>query len=144
MDEENKEEKSVGAIVVNERNEYLLLCRADKGDNLWEFPKGHQLSNETDEMTMRRELEEECGITDFVLIDGFKENNRYVNSRGVRRLIVMYMIRVRNPAIRLSSEHKAYEWLDYGSAVKRLNHHNWLGVIAKAEALLSSQSKQSA
>jgi len=135
----DEEEKSVGGIVVNSEGKYLLLCRADKGDNLWEFPKGHQKPGETDYETLTRELKEETGIVDFELADGFVEYNRYINSRGIRRLIVLYLIKIRNNLITLSSEHKEYAWLDYDSAIKRLNHHNWIDIIEKAKAFQSKK-----
>ena len=41
-------ERSVGAVVVNPTGLYLLLNRADKNGDFWEFPKGHQAEGERD------------------------------------------------------------------------------------------------
>ena len=56
-----KREKSAGAIVFRKEKEpvYLLLHYEAKH---WDFPKGHVEKNETDEQTVRREIQEETGI----------------------------------------------------------------------------------
>jgi bis(5'-nucleosidyl)-tetraphosphatase len=64
-----KEEKSIAAVVYNQ-NEYLLL---KYGLGHWEFVKGHIEKGETEKETIMRELEEETGITDASIIEGFKE-----------------------------------------------------------------------
>ena len=100
-------EKSVGAIVVNQGGLYLLLNRADKNGDFWEFPKGHQLEDEKDIETLKRELKEETGIEKFELIENFVGKNEYVSSStGNTRIILLYLIKVPNDKIIVSRSTK--------------------------------------
>ncbi|MDZ4384915.1 MAG: NUDIX domain-containing protein, partial [Candidatus Moranbacteria bacterium] len=61
-------EKSVGAVVFRKKEtggkEFLLLHYPS---GHWDFPKGHIESGETEEGTLRREVEEETGLKDLKL-----------------------------------------------------------------------------
>lgn len=130
-------EKSVGAIVVNQDGEYLLLCRADKENEYWEFPKGHQHANESDLETMKRELAEECNITDFEIVWGFVEENKYTSSSsGNIRVILLYLVKVRSSEIQLSGEHRKYMWFDFDGALAKLNHETWKTILISANSLI--------
>ena len=63
-----KHEKSAGAVVFRKEKEplYLLLHYEAKH---WDFPKGHVEENESDNETVKREVEEETGIKDIEIID---------------------------------------------------------------------------
>lgn len=52
---------AAGGLVVNEKEECLLIFRNDK----WDLPKGHLEKNESIEECAVREVEEECGIRDL-------------------------------------------------------------------------------
>lgn len=75
-------EESYGIIVVHksENGDRFLLVRQLTN---WSFPKGHPEGNETPIETARRELEEECGLTDINIVEGvtFSEP-AYVFSRN--------------------------------------------------------------
>ena len=136
MDEiKRQEEKSVGAFIVDKDGRFLLLCRADNVKSPWEPPKGHQNEGETDQETLRRELMEECGISDFELDSGFVDEVRFVNSKGSNRLIVMHLARYDGP-IHLSEEHKEYAWLGYEDAAERLDYHGFPEALSKAAKYL--------
>ena len=128
-------EKSVGAVVVNPDGEYLLLCRADKDNEYWEFPKGHQHENESDLETVKRELAEECSITDFEIVEGFVGENKYTsNSSDNTRVILLYLAKVRSSDIKLSEEHRKYMWLDFDDALSKLNHDTWKTILTNANS----------
>ena len=64
-------EKSCG-IVLFHSDEFLIIQHSVKPnvtEGHWDFPKGHVEENETEFETAVRELKEETGITDFLLID---------------------------------------------------------------------------
>ena len=69
-------ESSAGAVVFRKGKEtrYLLL-HYEEGH--WDFPKGKIEEGETDEDTIRREIMEETGIDDIVIINKFREKIRY-------------------------------------------------------------------
>ena len=68
---------SAGAIIYNDKpgkREYLLL-KSRAGD--WEFPKGGVEGNEELQQTAIREVKEESGLSNFKLLDGFREEYHY-------------------------------------------------------------------
>lgn len=134
---EGEEEKSVGAFIVNSGGKFLLLYRADPVKSPWEPPKGHQEKGEADGKTLRRELMEECGISDLEIEGGFREEVRFVNSKGSKRLVVMYLAKY-NGAIKLSEEHREYAWLSYEEAAERLDYHGFPAALEKAAKHLES------
>ena len=131
-------EKSVGAIVVNTDGLYLLLNRANKDGDFWEFPKGHQLEGESDIETLKRELKEETGIEKFELIENFLGKNEYVSSStGNTRIILLYLIKVLNDKIIISQEHKGYIWATFDDALTKLNHDKWKEILISAKKRLA-------
>lgn len=65
-----------GIILLNKKNQVLLLLRDNKADipfpNMWDIPGGRVEHNESPEFTVRREMFEELGIVDLGDIDLFK------------------------------------------------------------------------
>jgi 8-oxo-dGTP pyrophosphatase MutT (NUDIX family) len=59
--------ESVRAAVVDERGRTLLLRYGDEYGDWWVTPGGGREEGETDEQTVRRELEEEIGLVGFEL-----------------------------------------------------------------------------
>ncbi len=105
-----QEEISVGALVFNDNYEFLFLRRRDKKD-YWEFPKGHKEEGEDELTTLKRELKEECNLTDYKIVDGFRRVSSYINSRNNLRIIVVYLVKT-NQEIKLSDEHEQFAWLN--------------------------------
>ena len=56
---ENNETVKAGCVVVNDKNEVLLV--GDKEGKIWTFPKGHAENDETLEQVALREVQEETG-----------------------------------------------------------------------------------
>jgi hypothetical protein len=54
---------AAGGLVINERNEILLIKRRGR----WDLPKGKSEPGESPEQTALREVEEECGLTGLIL-----------------------------------------------------------------------------
>lgn len=54
---------AAGGLVINERNEILLIKRR----GIWDLPKGKAEPGESPEQTALREVEEECGLTGLIL-----------------------------------------------------------------------------
>lgn len=130
-------EKSVGAVVVNLAGLYLLLNRADKNGDFWEFLKGHQEEGENDIETLRRELKEEIGIEKFELIENFVGKNEYISSStGNTRIILLYLVKLPNNQIIMSQEHKGYLWATLDDALTKLNHDTWREILINADKRL--------
>ena len=70
-------ETSAGTVLLCDTsggNEFLLL---NYPQGHWDFVKGKMEVNETPQETVRREMKEETGISNFQLVDGFEEYVRY-------------------------------------------------------------------
>ncbi len=133
-----KEEFSVAAIIYNE-NEYLLL---KYGLGHWEFVKGHKEENESDDQTILRELKEETGITDAIIVPGFKEKyNYYFTFEGqkVHKSVNCYLIKSNTKDVKLSYEHKDYAWLPFPKALNRLTYDNAKHILKKADKFLKQK-----
>jgi bis(5'-nucleosidyl)-tetraphosphatase len=62
-------EESYGFVVVHKSTEgdrFLLVRQLTN----WSFPKGHSEGDEMPVETARRELEEECGLTEISIVEG--------------------------------------------------------------------------
>ena len=167
-------ERSAGAVIFRQTKkgrEYLLLQHQDEKNTRtvrpvaghWDFPKGHIERGEKTEDTVRREVEEETGLSRIRLIPGFKETIRYfvrpgrspgrlgsgshrkrailhgVNAREKRRLkfVAFFLghVPVRSK-VKLSREHQDIAWLSYKEAYERLTYGNGKEVLEKADQFL--------
>ena len=127
-----KEEFSVAAIVYYE-NEYLLL---KYGLGHWEFVKGHKEENESDEQTILRELEEETGIIDPIILKGFKENYDYYftfKGQKIHKYVRCYLIESKTKEVTISYEHEDYVWLSLHKAIKKVTFANAKKLLRKAD-----------
>ena len=144
-------EKSAGAIVFRreDSNIYYLLLHYESGH--WGFPKGHIEENENEEGAARREIEEETGIKDIKIIDGFKEYEKYFfrqtyglpqeekkKAPWVFKLVVFYLAETKTKEVKISFEHQDYKWLPYKETLKQLTFKNAKEILKKANEFLKS------
>ena len=126
------EEYSVAAIVYHE-NEYLLL---KYGLGHWEFVKGHKEANESDEQTILRELREETGIIDAIIIKGFEESYDYkftFDSQRIHKYVRCFLINSNTKNVKISYEHEAYIWLPLDRAITQVTFKNAKNLLKRAE-----------
>jgi 8-oxo-dGTP pyrophosphatase MutT (NUDIX family) len=113
------EATSAGAILFREtrgRREYLLL-KSRPGD--WEFPKGGVENGEELQQTAIREVKEEAGITEFRLVDGFRDDYDYVfeaNGDRIHKTVHLFLAKSFEASAELSREHRDLQWRDYEQA----------------------------
>lgn len=150
-------EKSVGVIIFRKaesRIKYLLLHYRH---GHWDFPKGHMEKGETEEETMRRELEEETGISDIKIIPEFHEKIRFFykakddeyerrKKKGERTLIfkkvVFYLAETQAQDVKISFEHIGFEWLEFEKALERTTYRGPKRILKKANEYLLKQSNR--
>ncbi len=138
-------EISAGAVVVRrtrDRDEFLLL-HYTLGH--WDFPKGNIEPGESEVETVRREIREETGISRLRLHAGFRETVKYWyrwRGKGIFKIVLYYLAETRQRKIVLSYEHQGAEWLDAGSALKRLTFANSRRVLQKAVRHLKALPRQ--
>ncbi len=136
-------EKSVGAVVFKhsgKENRFLLL---HYGAGHWGFPKGHVERNETEAQTLFREVAEETGLHNVELLRGFKHYTSYFFRREgstVFKEVVFFLVKAGQGKVRLSHEHKAFQWLPFEEAAKKLTFKNTRNMLRKANAFLQQRS----
>jgi len=133
-----RNEHSTAAIVFH-ANEYLLL-KYEMGH--WGLVKGNVEEEELEKETIIRELEEETGIKDAEIIDGFEESYEYyyrLEGNLIHKTVNCLLMESHQKKIELSYEHVDYEWLPYEKALDRLTHKNTRQILTKAHKFLSER-----
>ncbi len=134
-------EKSCGIVLFNEQK--VLLLQYAKGQKEgewdlqghWDFPKGHVDKGETEIETATRELEEETGIKNIILLDNFRKTINYTiqkRDRKISKEVVFFIATTVETEINLSHEHVDYGWFDFTSALKQLTYDNARSVLSEA------------
>jgi bis(5'-nucleosidyl)-tetraphosphatase len=128
-------EISAGAVIFRRTRlgpEFLLL---HYGLGHWDFVKGNIEKGEEEKETVRRETEEETGITRVTFVDGFRETIRYFyrwKGENIFKIVLFYLVETRQKRVRLSHEHVGYDWLTYRETLERLTFKNSKDVLKKA------------
>ena len=130
-------DKSCGVVLLNS-NKVLLLkhsSASSRGGGHWDFPKGHMDAGETEIQTALRELEEETGIANVIVVDGFRDTITYTFPRDRKRIgkeVVFFLANTTERKVCLSHEHIDYRWLDFDSAFSRLTYDTARHVLQNA------------
>lgn len=116
-----KKEKSCGAVVINDKNEVLLVYH---NAGHISFPKGHMEANEKEVETAYREVLEETGI-EIEIIDSIREVNTYNPKMNVVKDVVFFKAKPINNELKPQLEevrkvcfldvNKAFDLITYDS-----------------------------
>lgn len=141
-------EKSFGAIIFRKEqgNIYYLLLHQGKA---WTFPKGHGEEGEGEIQTVTREIEEETGINDLKIIQGFKETEKYFFKKTydlkpeeknkapwIFKLVVFYLAETQIKDVKISYEHTGFIWLPFEQALKKATYKNSKELLKKANSFI--------
>lgn len=150
-------EKSAGAIILfkeNGVNLYLLLhykatSSSKKKGGHWEFAKGHIEDKETEEETVLREVKEETGLDNIILIPGFKKYIKYFFKKSyglegearkrapfVFKLVVFCLAETKTKEVKISDEHDDFIWLPFEEAMKKLTFKNAREILKAANEFI--------
>jgi 8-oxo-dGTP pyrophosphatase MutT (NUDIX family) len=138
-------EKSCGAVIFKRGGSRRYLLLHYEGGH-WDFVKGHVEKDESEIETVRRETEEEVGITDLKFIQGYREPISYYYKRAGRtvyKAVIFYLVETNTDAVRLSREHVGYDWLTYDRAHERLTYKNAKETLRKAHDFLEKLDQSS-
>ncbi|MEX2570934.1 MAG: NUDIX domain-containing protein [Gemmatimonadota bacterium] len=141
---------SAGVIVFRDESPrtYLLMRSALTRRPVWEFPKGALEEGESEVRAAERELQEETGLAagDYVLLEGFQEEERYYFTRGsgddmclIRKRVDYFLAEWAQGEITLSREASRYEWASAEDALRMLRFPEKRRVLTAAEAWLSTR-----
>ena len=128
-------EISAGMILFRRTPEpHYLLLHYESGH--WDFPKGHIEPGEDPEETAKRELQEETGISEIHLLDGYKQALRYFFRQkgiGIFKVVIFFLAETTQSEVTLSAEHVGFDWLPYDAALARLTFKNSRDLLIKAK-----------
>ena len=146
-------EVSVGAVVFREtpdRGRQYLLLQYPSGH--FDFAKGHVEDGETEAMTLRRETQEETGLTKITVLEtrmsiryfyiakGNEAAKRKEQKRGlwIFKEVHFYPARLDgDETVQLSHEHTNFVWLPYEEAVAKATFDNAKNLIVETEKFLT-------
>ena len=129
-------QKSVGAIILNGKNEVLLVFSS--ANQYWEFPKGKMERGEKELDTLAREIYEETGIKHFRLHPLFKENIYYnfrVGNMVIAKIVVYYLFKT-GATVKISDEHSKFQWVHINDIDQYLKHINQRNLIKRVRYFL--------
>ena len=142
-------EVSVGGIMFLEENNkrfYLLLkyerLNDAKGNHQYfDFPKGHIEKSEAEEDTLKREINEETGISKIEILNGFKERINFFfkkNNKLIKKEVIYYLVKTKIKDVKISSEHIDFKWMQYNEALNIIAFKNSKDLLKKAENFLNN------
>lgn len=144
---------SAGVIVFREDSprSYLLMRSALTRRPVWEFPKGALEPGESELDAATRELNEETGLAPggYMIVDGFREQERYYFTRGagadlclIRKRVDYFLAEWQSGEIQLSREASRYEWAPAETALRMLRFPEKRRVLTRAEEWLAQRMAQ--
>jgi 8-oxo-dGTP diphosphatase len=117
----------VKALIRNAQGQVLLLKTGEGFHTAhWDFPGGRIQEGQTALEALRREIEEETGITEIGDVEFFQGciSNHELTFEGMKPVgLVLMTYKVTIPAgsnILLSDEHETYEWVSMAEVAERL------------------------
>ncbi len=106
----------------------------------WDFAKGKLEGIETKIQAAIRELEEETGIEQVALQNGFEQSLTYIfrDRKGemVEKEVTFFLGETGTEKVVLSREHLYAKWLPYKDASKQLTYGNARQILAQAQRIL--------
>jgi len=147
-------EQSFGAVIFRKDGVgeiKFLLLRYRRGH--WDFPRGHKENHETDEETVRREVQEETGLVDIEIVPSFLATGwfwyiakgdeleaRLKNKQGtvILKKTYIHLAQVRTDQIKLLSpkEQSGFAWLSFEEAIGRVTYARPRKTLEKAHRFL--------
>jgi putative (di)nucleoside polyphosphate hydrolase len=123
--------KNVCCLILNEDKKFLLVTRPERKS--WEFVQGGIEKGETPKDTIKRELFEEIGITEFELIAKSNYNDKYEWNKELRekhgfcgqeRQFFLVKL-IGNPEIKVDKiELVESKWCNFNEVLENIKYQN--------------------
>ena len=144
-----KVEQSAGAILFRRQGRRVLYLLLQHTRGHWAFPKGHVEQGERSIDTARREIREETNISRIRFFPNYKETIRFrfqwppksADAESRLKFVVFYLGQVFSENVKISEEHKDFQWVPYDRAMKILKHRNVRDLLEKAHALVLANNQ---
>jgi 8-oxo-dGTP pyrophosphatase MutT (NUDIX family) len=142
-----RQEISAGGVVFRvEDGRPLFLLIRDSYDN-WGFPKGHVERDEAPERTALREVEEETGLRDLLLLEAIDTIDWYFRFRKrlIHKVCHFYLMESEHAETSPQREEGITEcrWLPLSEALERISYANARGVLQRAAGMVGGREKES-
>ncbi|MBU4455056.1 WecB/TagA/CpsF family glycosyltransferase, partial [Patescibacteria group bacterium] len=117
--------KNVIGFIFNNKNQ-VLLVNWIKDDDYWGLPQGGVDNGESEDDALRREIKEEIGISNFKILDKFKNIYKYKwpkgytnrGYKGQRQTLFILKFNGDDNDIKLCPwEHKEWKWADINNLI---------------------------
>ncbi|MHC4662611.1 MAG: bis(5'-nucleosyl)-tetraphosphatase [Planctomycetota bacterium] len=141
-------ETAAGFILFHrEGNSIRWLTLRNAAHATWGFPKGRCSGGESPLETARRELNEETGVRDINIIEGFEHEISYIaeypDGGKSNKSVVYLLAEVRSDSITISSEHDEHRWVLDNEMLRLLQFENLRDSFSRAVAFLENAGKNS-
>jgi len=137
-----EKEHSAGIVIYREKDgeRFYLILHYPSGH--FDLPKGHIEGEETEKEAAIRELQEETGITQIELKEGYREMIEYqFRHQGIliKKDVVFFLGETDEEKVTISHEHQGSIWLPYKEAYEKLTFLNAKQLVEKAENYINKQ-----
>ena len=123
-----KQEKSCGCVVLNEKNQVLLIHH---NAGHWDFPKGHVEEGETEVQTAIREVKEETNI-DVEVNEKYRYTVEYSPKEDVIKEVVYFLAKnISNNKEAQLEEVSEVQWFEFEEALDKITYDTSKQVLQK-------------
>ena len=125
-----KKEKSCGCIILNNKNQILLILQ---NAGHWGLPKGHVEEGETEEQTAIREVKEETNV-DVIVDTNLRYRMVYNPKEDVEKEVIYFIAKnTSNDCKPQVEEVQEMKWLDIDNAINTITYENSKDLLKKVK-----------
>ena len=133
-----QQEKSCGCIVINEKNQVLLIHH---NAGHWDFPKGHVEKGETEVQTAIREVKEETNI-DVEVNDKYRYTVEYSPKEDVIKEVVYFLAKnISDDKEAQLEEVSEVQWFNFDEAFDKITYNTSKEILEKLKEDLKENKK---
>ena len=133
-----KQEKSCGCIIINDKNEVLLIHH---NAGHWDFPKGHMEEGETEVQTAIREVKEETNI-EVEVNEEYRYSTKYSPKEDVMKEVVYFLAKNINDNKKAQLEEVSeVRWFRMNDAIEKITYDNSREILIQLKKDLEKKGR---
>ena len=126
-----KQEKSCGCVVLNEKNQVLLIHH---NAGHWDFPKGHVEEGETEVQTAIREVKEETNMDVEIVSDKKYIANYIIEHKQVEKEVVYFTAKPLSIELKpQETEVSIVEWVKIEDAIETITFETSKNILKQVK-----------